>query len=631
MSHHPTTPLPDHVSPIVASETTPGSTESTTESTSSTVESPAATTAESSIGRGSVIEAQRISVAGDDGNLLLDGVTLTLRPGELTAIVGASGAGKSTLLRAVCADRELTDGRLLVDGDDVTADPAAARRIGFVPQTDPLPNDLPLGRMMRYAARLRLPRHSSRAEVQSAVVRALEMLDLQTSIDTTVGQLSGGQQRRASIAVELLDQNHTVLLDEPTSGLDPTTASVVVDELRALAVRQATVVFSTHRATDLARCDRIIAVGSGAIVFDGSLAELHAATGVDDYDQAHRALIAGRFDHEWRPNTSPDGASSTSTAATTIATATAPTTDATTAATATTARPATAPTATGGSSSAPSRWTARPTRRRQWSTLTVRTLDGIVHNRLTLGVMIGAPAMVIAMFAVLFRRGAFDAVAPSPTAVIMITFWIAFGSFFFGLTYGLLQICTELASMRRERRIGVGAFVQVAAKFAALAPVLIGINVAMLAVLRWLDRLPAISAHTAATLTVTLGLGGCAALALGLAASALVASPAQASLALPMLCFPAVLFSGAILPVPQMAPAGQAISAAMSDRWAFAAVGRDLGVVDVLTLTSAGSALRAEFGSTWSIGNTTAWMLMAGFTLVFTAIAVVAVDRRCRQ
>ncbi|MEO1056982.1 MAG: ATP-binding cassette domain-containing protein [Actinomycetota bacterium] len=593
MHQHPSTPIPDDISPGASTEPTSG---------------PTGSSIESSTSQGSVIEARHITVASDDGNPLLDNVTLTLRPGELAAIVGASGAGKSTLLRALCADRELASGRLLVDGDDVTADPVAALRIGFVPQADPLPTDLPLGRMMHYAARLRLPRHTSRADVQSAVARALEAVDLQSSIDTQVGQLSGGQQRRASIAVELLDENRTVLLDEPTSGLDPTMAGVVIDELGALVARQATVVFSTHRASDLADCDRIIAVDRGAIAFDGSLAELYAATGSCDLEHAHRALIAGRLDDAWRTNTATDTSSSL-----------------------TSVPEATHPIATSGRCDERSRATTRPTRRHQWSTLTVRTLDAIVHNRLTLGVMIGAPAMVIAMFAVLFRRGAFDSVEPSPTAVIMITFWIAFGSFFFGLTYGLLQICTEIASMRRERRVGVGAFVQVTAKFAALAPVLIGINVAMLAVLRWLDRLPAIPAHTAATLTVTLGLGACAALALGLAASALVATPAQASLALPMLCFPAVLFSGAILPVPQMAPAGRAISAAMSDRWAFEAVGRELGVPDVLSLTNAGNALRAEFGATWSIANATAWTVMTGFAVLFTAVAVVAVDRRCRR
>ncbi len=545
---------------------------------------------------GSLIEAYDLSVAGDDGTLLLEGVTLALRPGELTAIVGASGAGKSTLLHALCTDRPLAHGRLLVDGDDVTADRTAARRIGFVPQADALPTDLPLGRMMRYAARLRLPRHTRRADVHDAVARALEMVDLQSSIGTTVGRLSGGQQRRASVAVELLDGNHTVLLDEPTSGVDPAMASVIIDELGALAARDATVVFSTHRAADLARCDRIIGVAEGAIVFDGSVADLRTATCCDNLDDAHRALIAGRMQR---------ARSEQRTAAHT--------------------RRADHPTP------GPAPRSARPTRARQWATLTVRTLDAIIHNRLTLGIMVGAPAMVIAMFAVLFRRGAFEAAAPSPTAVIMITFWIAFGSFFFGLTYGLLQICTEIAGMRRERRIGVGAWVQVTAKFAALAPVLIGINVAMIAVLRWLDRLPAMSAHTVATLTITLGLGACAALALGLAASALVATPAQASLALPMLCFPAVLFSGAILPVPQMAPAGQVLSAAMSDRWAFEAVGRDLAVREVLAVTDAGSALLTEFGATWSIDNATSWLIMGGFTVAFTAVAALVVDRRCRR
>jgi hypothetical protein len=133
---------------------------------------------------------------------------------------------------------------------------------------------------------------------------------------------------------------------------------------------------------------------------------------------------------------------------------------------------------------------------------------------------------------------------------------VAFGGFFFGLTYGLLQICPEIPMMRRERRAGVSPGLQLLAKLTALTPVLIVIDLAMLAVLRWFDRLPALDGATTTRLAVTLALDAVAALALGLLASASVSTPAQASLALPMLCFPAVLFSGAVLPVPVMAGAG---------------------------------------------------------------------------
>src|SRR5207253_5317407 len=69
---------------------------------------------------------------------------------------------------------------------------------------------------------------------------------------------------------------------------------------------------------------------------------------------------------------------------------------------------------------------------RQWSVLTRRSFESLARNRLTMAILIGSPAMVVAMFAVLFRPGAFDFAHPSPSAIAMIVFWVAFGAFFFG-------------------------------------------------------------------------------------------------------------------------------------------------------------------------------------------------------
>ena len=548
--------------------------------------------------RGASIVADRIEVRSADGASVLGPVTMAARPGELVAIVGASGAGKSTLLRALAGDVDIAAGAVLVDGMPGRVD---RRSIGFVPQTDDLPDALPLGRMLRYGARLRLPRGTSNARAAAAVDRALDLVELSDAAATPVAQLSGGQRRRASIALELVAEPRACLLDEPTSGLDPATARTITAELRDLADRGATVAFATHHAPDLAVCDRIVVVARGGrIGFDGTLDEARRATGEDDVAAVHRALLD-------RPVGDAPPPPSTQLPATT----------------------AVDPESSGGARvPAP----VRASRIRQWWTLTLRSLDGIGRNRLTLGIMIGSPAMVIAMFAILFQRGAFAADQTSPTSAIMIAFWIVFGGFFFGLTYGLLQIVPEVAVMRRERRAGVGAGVQIAAKLAALTPVLVAIDVAMLGILRWLDRLPALSLSASTTLAVTLVLDAIAALALGLLASAAVTNPAQASLALPMLCFPAVLFSGAILPVPVMAPAGRWISAAMPDRWAFEAIGRDLGLRELLADADGelGSALLVEFGDTWTLSHAAAWVTLVGFAAGFAALAWWVLERRCR-
>jgi hypothetical protein len=236
------------------------------------------------------------------------------------------------------------------------------------------------------------------------------------------------------------------------------------------------------------------------------------------------------------------------------------------------------------------------------------------------------------MFAVLFRPGAFDFDDPNPSSVIMIVFWIAFGGFFFGLTYGLLQICTEMPILRRERLVGLRLGAYLMSKVAVLLPFLLLVDLLMLGVLRLLDRLPAVDGSTFASLAITLLLDAVAALALGLVTSAAVTNPSQATLALPLLCFPAVLFSGAILPLDAMAPVGRAISAVMPDRWAFEAIGHDLGVRRLFAEggSSLGPPLLEQYGSAGTRSTGFYWGVLVAFTVVLLAGARLALGRRSR-
>ena len=270
---------------------------------------------------------------------------------------------------------------------------------------------------------------------------------------------------------------------------------------------------------------------------------------------------------------------------------------------------------------------------RQWSVLTKRTFETLVRNKLTLAILLGSPALVVAMFAILFRPGAFDFDKPSPSAIAMILFWVTFGAFFFGLTYGLLQIVTEHAILRREHLVGQRLTAYLLSKVVVLLPFLLLIVVLMLAVLRALERLPAASLTTYVTVGVTLALDAAAALALGLLTSAAVGNPSQATLALPMLCFPAVLFSGAILPVHVMAGVGAAISAVVPVRWAFEALGHDLGVRGVLAHGGSplGPPLLRAYGAAGTSTTGLYWLYLAAFLVVFLAGAWAMLVRRCRQ
>ena len=234
------------------------------------------------------------------------------------------------------------------------------------------------------------------------------------------------------------------------------------------------------------------------------------------------------------------------------------------------------------------------------------------------------------MFLMLFRAGAFDPATPSPSTGVMILFWIAFGGFFFGLTYGLLQICTELAIVRRERLAGVRPLAYLLSKVAVLMPLLAVVDLVLLGLLRVLDRLPALGPQGFGGLYLTLLLATAAALGLGLLCSAAVSDASQATLALPMLCFPQVLFVGAILPVPQMAPVGRWLSYAMSNRWSFEALGHGAALPDLLAhgRSSLGPALLASYGDSFARPVAQNWCFLGGFTILFLAATWAVLSRR---
>jgi ABC transport system ATP-binding/permease protein len=135
---------------------------------------------------------------------ILQELSLSVEPGELVAIAGGSGAGKSTLLEILAGLQPPSGGEVRHDGVVRGARVSADSRIGYVPQDDIIHLEMPLRRTLRYAARLRLPAGTSAAEADLVVEETMHDLDLADRAEVPVRALSGGQRKRASIAVELL-------------------------------------------------------------------------------------------------------------------------------------------------------------------------------------------------------------------------------------------------------------------------------------------------------------------------------------------------------------------------------------------------------------------------------------------
>ncbi|BBX71142.1 ATP-binding cassette domain-containing protein [Mycolicibacterium psychrotolerans] len=548
--------------------------------------------------RGGRIDAVDV-ICRAGGRQILAELSLTVEPGELLAIAGGSGAGKTTLLEILAGQRRPSAGQIRFDGSAPGA--CGEDGVGYVPQDDIIHLEMPLRRTLRYAAQLRLPAGTTADEADRVVEQTMAELDLTGRADVPVRLLSGGQRKRASIAVELLTRPRLFFLDEPTSGLDPSTSVDVMHLLRGLTERGVTTVVTTHEPASIDMCDRVVFLArDGHLAFVGTPAEARRHFGVADLAQVYERLAAEDTPAVWARRFAQRGVAPAAT------------------------EPPVTPVA--------------PTdlRRvgvlRQWSLLTRRNVDILLHNRLTLAILVGSPILVTAMMATLFTRDAFDIRTAAGGAPAQIVFWIAFDGFFFGLTYGLLQIVGEMAIFRRERVSGLRVGAYVLSKVATLLPVLAAVCAVLLGVLRLLGRLPDAGWHVYTLLFLTMVLEATSALALGLLASAAVSTAAQAALALPMLCFPQVLFGGAIVPVDAMAAPGRLISAALSNRHAFEALGRHLDLDRYTATVPAMAAYRDTFtgGAAHSIGALA--VLTVGLTLatvwVLTRRSAPATTRR---
>jgi ABC-type multidrug transport system ATPase subunit len=199
-----------------------------------------------------------------DGKVLLDDVSFALAEGQLLALIGPSGCGKSTLLRALTGIRPASLGTVRYAGRDLYADYAELRyRIGMVPQDDVLHRQLTVRRALRFAASLRFADDVPRRERKARVDQVIEMLGLTERAKARIDTLSGGQRKRASVAMELLTEPSLLCLDEPTSGLDPALDKEVMAQLRELADRGRTVIVVTHNVLHLDLCDRVMVLCQG--------------------------------------------------------------------------------------------------------------------------------------------------------------------------------------------------------------------------------------------------------------------------------------------------------------------------------------------------------------------------------
>lgn len=200
-------------------------------------------------------------------------VNFTVNPGEVVGFLGPNGAGKSTTMRILSGIMSATSGSAWVGGICVAQNPhEVKRKIGYMPENNPLPDDMRVVEYLRFRSRLKeVPGNKLRA----AVEEAMEICDLaRTARRKIIGTLSKGFRQRVGIADALLGNPEIIIMDEPTIGLDPHQIQGIrklIDNLRG----KHTVIISSHILPEIERsCDRVIIINRGRIVAAGTSKEL---------------------------------------------------------------------------------------------------------------------------------------------------------------------------------------------------------------------------------------------------------------------------------------------------------------------------------------------------------------------
>ena len=261
-----------------------------------------------------VAESATVSVpdarAGAGRKTLFENVSFRIEPGEFVCVLGPSGAGKSTLARALLGEREIAAGRLLVGGHDVFREADALRgAIGYVPQRDVNPPALPVERALHYASEVRLPAEASAAERRAAIDRAITEVGLDRVRHGTIGSLSGGEMKRASLAAELLAAPGLLVIDEATSSLDPATESRIMTLLADRARAGTTVIAVTHHLDNVDKAGKLLILGHGEVVWFGSRLEALGHFGVHRLADVYVAIEdkpRGFWSARWREREAED-------------------------------------------------------------------------------------------------------------------------------------------------------------------------------------------------------------------------------------------------------------------------------------------------------------------------------------
>ncbi|MBN1179403.1 MAG: FHA domain-containing protein [Anaerolineae bacterium] len=529
---------------------------------------------------------------GERKRTILKGIDISVYPREFVALVGASGAGKSTLLKALNGFTH-AQGQVLVNGDDLYKQFDLYRTmLGYVPQQDSIHKGLTVDSTLHYAARLRLPSDMSDAEIEQRIEQVLHQVGMLEQRYNPITRLSGGQQKRVNIAVELLAEPRLFFLDEPTSGLDPGLEKKMMHTLRRLADGGRTVVLVTHATANITQCDHVCFLAKGRLVYYGPPAEALEYFGVesgdfadiydrlDDSDPAQARAKAEEWEQRFKASEQYQKYVAK--------------------------RLETLPQATAeAAAKAASRSRPKVNQVRQFFVLTRRYMDLVVRDRLLLTILLAVMPVIALLLAIIAEpnwlvgnsladierqlAGALAAGESSATYAVVgasqtLLFMLALAAVLLGLFASAYEVVKERPVFMRERMINVRLFPYLGSKVTVLGGFALLQCLLLLFVLSWKVDLPRAGVLVAAPVEmyVSLVLGALAATMLGLFVSALVPNTNSVIYIVLLLLFFQIIFAGVFFELPGVT---SNLSNFTFSRWVMEALGTSANLEGLNALT----------------------------------------------
>jgi ABC-type multidrug transport system ATPase subunit/pSer/pThr/pTyr-binding forkhead associated (FHA) protein len=484
------------------------------------------------------------------GKNLLQDISLSIKPSSFVAIVGMAGSGKSTLLDVLNGFRPATSGRVLVNGNDLYANYDVYRnQLGYVPQQNIVHMGLTCYEVLNYSARLRLPLDTTSSERHERVTSVLETLGISHCKDQPVSKISGGEKRRVAMGVELLAQPGLFFLDEVTSGLDPGTEHEIMRLLHKLSREGHTILLITHATKNVTECDMVVFLARGGyLAYYGPPKEALTYFGVNDFDEIYEKLRGGSPE-QWAKDYRESAQYHTYILDPLISQPQTPQN----------ALPIKDTTKTGVKKSRHSAWN-------QFSTLSNRNVKLLMHDKVSLIMMLMMPLLIGLLDFIFWKPGILDASGGDPTRAIINFFFAAVVCFLVGGLASMREIIKEMDIYRRERMVCLKILPYVFSKL--WISIIISLYSAGIFALFMVLAGHWPSGGQILTVYLTLFLSVLAGMVTGLLISSLSPNQNVTPLILLMFLVPQILFGG-VLPEKYMGGVGRVLGAVTTTKWTY--------------------------------------------------------------